>query len=73
MSTCRSCGAEIIWAVTESGRRIPMDAAPVKPKGLFILQPDGDALIAYSTSSAVAPLLYQSHFATCPNADEHRR
>ena len=25
MSTCRSCGAEIIWAITEAGKRIPLE------------------------------------------------
>jgi hypothetical protein len=26
MSECRSCGAEIVWVVTDSGKRIPVDA-----------------------------------------------
>ncbi len=26
-NTCRGCGAEILWAVTENGRRMPVDPA----------------------------------------------
>ena len=75
MSTCRSCGAEIIWAQTDSGKAMPMDAEPVLPPGLFILVRGGSLLFARSLASSHAqvPSLYQSHFATCPNADEHRQ
>ncbi len=31
MSTrCRSCNAELIWATTEKGKQIPLDAEPVE-------------------------------------------
>jgi len=42
-ATCSSCGAPILWVVTQAGKRMPLD-------------PDGT-----------------THFATCPNADEHRK
>lgn len=69
MSACRSCNAEIIWAVTEAGRRIPLDAEPVKSdelRGLFVLY-DGPERVARTV-----PPVYRTHFATCPNADQHR-
>lgn len=28
-STCRSCGAPVIWALTEAGKRIPVDPEPM--------------------------------------------
>ena len=67
---CRSCGAEIIWAQTEFGKLMPMDAEPTILPGAFTLESqDG-------TSTKRARLVgryYISHFATCPNAAEHRR
>lgn len=77
MSVCRSCGAQIIWAVTTSGRRMPVDAAPV-PNGNVALCPHpspGHAPTAHIVSpqaEAHQDDRFTSHFATCPHADEHR-
>lgn len=63
-ATCRSCGAEIVWAITKSGKRMPLDADPVTGLGVFV----------FDNGYAVdPPPLRRSHFATCPNADEHRK
>jgi hypothetical protein len=71
---CRSCNAEIIWAVTENGKRIPLDVAPAeRPTGLFRLGaivPDFNAPRAIAAGSEP---VYLSHFVTCPNAAQHRR
>ena len=70
MATCRSCGADIIWVATESGKVAPVDARPEKR---YVLTE-----ITRQTSPGMsAPLArlkptYMSHFATCPNAAEHR-
>ncbi len=82
MTTCRSCGAPVLWAVTAAGKRIPLDPEP---------QPDGNVVIASEVHprtsvecvhaevvparSAIHPdrLRYQAHFASCPNAAQHRR
>jgi len=60
---CRSCQAEIRWITTEAGRQAPVDARPEKR---FIIE---DRL-----AGEVGRLVdaYVSHFATCPDADQHR-
>lgn len=78
MSTCRSCGASIRWAITErSGKRIPVDPDPVDDGNLVLRDAGGGDVIA----SVVAPgelllddpgVRFVSHFATCPHADQHR-
>lgn len=77
MSTCRSCGATIRWAVTEKGKRIPLDADP-SPRGNMRLGPDGTAI---NIGSGTEPSLFSEqgvdlfmpHHATCPSAGEWRR
>jgi len=76
---CRTCKAEIKWAITDAGRLIPLDIEP---------QADGNirlaaALVYGGTPRAIvipadrrgelAGELYRPHFATCPHAGEHRR
>ena len=57
---------------------MPLDAAPVIPKGLFTLvarlgSVHQDPLAVSVSREHPPPLMFQSHFATCPNANEHRR
>jgi hypothetical protein len=70
MSLCRSCGAEIFWAKTTTGRNIPLDADKVGP----LMVPDGN--LDFVDSGAVMVVgpggKMRSHFATCPNAAQHR-
>ncbi len=67
MARCRSCGAEVIWATTANDKPMPLDATP-DPKGLFVVE-GGVARRA----TAEDGYRYTSHFATCPQADQHRR
>jgi hypothetical protein len=71
MSLCRSCGAEIFWAKTTSGRNIPLDADKVGPLAV------ADGNLDFVESGAVMVVgpggKMRSHFATCPNANQHRR
>lgn len=67
---CRSCGARVVWAVTEHGRRMPLDAEPVAG-GTFTLTTSRGELVATSTPGV--ELGYVSHFATCPQAGAWRR
>lgn len=57
---CRSCGADIQWGVTENGARMPMD---LQRRTVCVPAPDGRVKVVTG---------YESHFATCPNADRHR-
>lgn len=69
-AVCSSCGAPIRWALSEKSKRIPLDAAPVED-GNIILE---DGIARYITLTDAVPfLLYKSHFATCVNADQHRK
>ena len=56
---CKSCGKEIIWIkMYGSGKKMPVDAEPVA----WDDDPEADIVSAY-----------RSHFATCPDADKHRK
>lgn len=71
----------MLWAVTEHGKRMPLDADPVdldaltSVDGLFAIRTAGDELhvIAATPDQLPGEPLYRSHFATCPQADAWRR
>jgi hypothetical protein len=80
---CRSCKAQIIWTMTERGRRMPVDAEPSK-KGNIMLHPRPDdqaPLAIYLTTEQIAAFdgslqrhrLFTSHFVTCPEAKKWRK
>jgi hypothetical protein len=67
---CNSCGAEITWVVTRSGRPMPCDAKPVQVQvwtGQLIDTVHGQ------THEVETKTAFVSHFVTCPNAAQHRR
>lgn len=70
---CRSCGAHVIWATTATGKAMPVDAEAVDAPdaGNIFLTFLGGQLAAQVVEPA--PGLRKSHFATCPNANTHRR
>lgn len=82
MSACRSCGAGIVWAVTTSGKRMPLDADPT-PAGNVqtTVEPPHDVLRAEVLGPLEVELLdpdaraglRMPHHATCPHADDWRR
>ena len=64
---CSSCGAQIVWAVTAGKKkRMPLDFPP--ERRFVIRNPDEG-----KTPEVEFVNTYVSHFATCPNAEEHRR
>lgn len=70
---CTSCGALIIWAVTKNGKPMPVDAVSA-PTGNIALVPDPDPREPPTAQYLKTPgVRYLSHFATCPNAAEHRK
>ncbi len=70
--TCRSCSAPIFWALTENGKRMPLDLEPVAG-GVFYVAMGRDGELRCHTGEAPGFVRYTSHFATCPSAAEHRR
>lgn len=78
MSICKSCGAEIKWIRTFSGKAMPVDANPIYfsegGNGIFVT--DNGAVIHGTEcpkGQMNARVGYISHFVTCPNAGQHRR
>ncbi len=64
---CSSCGQDIIWTITEAGKRAPFDAKPAGKVTFLARNPDGsDTPISKQRDH------YISHFATCPKAAQHR-
>ena len=61
MSKCKSCGAEITWIKTENGKMHPINA---KSQKLWVFHVDGQWRLSDCATS---------HFASCPNADQHRK
>lgn len=79
MTRCRSCGAEIRWAMTSKGKRIPLDVGE-HADGNLVLHEDPmriAATVAYGDGEAetlgIKGPRALSHFATCPQASQHRR
>lgn len=76
MNSCSSCHAPIIWAKTQKGKPMPLDAEPSE-KGNIVLT---DGVAVYLTKEALAHVppapgerRYVSHFATCVDAAKFRR
>jgi len=82
-SKCRSCGADILWTKTRTGKNMPVDAVPdMRSKdqggGNLVLTLHGGEFGELRSESYYPPKhdakrnRYTSHFSTCPNAAEHR-
>jgi hypothetical protein len=80
---CKSCGADIKYIKSESGKYIPCD---IELKPYF--EDEGKQLIVMELGKVLTGLFvepnhmkpynnykyaYQSHFDTCPNAAAHRK
>lgn len=67
---CGSCEAEIIWTVTEKGKRMPVDRAPRADGNVKLEHRPGRPPLARVVGKGNGT--HTSHFATCPNAGSHR-
>lgn len=76
VAACRSCSAPIIWTQTEAGKRMPLDARTT-PEGNWTISRRRDIPRAIYVGDAAPELAaddrHHAHWATCPNADQHRR
>jgi len=77
LGRCKSCGAEIAWAITIGGKRAPFvrDAAGtwVLENGNAIQYKPAAAQLELGAAPPVEPQRWKSHFSDCPNAAEHRK
>lgn len=72
---CRSCGQPVRWVQSTLGNWMPLDAQPVAG-GNIVLLPDGTAQTLRGDLFETVPPdqpRYQSHFASCANAEHHRK
>jgi len=66
-SKCRSCGADILWVrMADTDRPHPVDALSLQQRMVL------DGPLASAKRGAVR-WTGTSHFATCPNAADHRK
>lgn len=69
---CKTCGAAIEWVLTRKGKRMPLDVAPTL-YGEFVVVIENGQLIARKRTPDDLGAARTSHFATCPQAAQHRR
>ena len=69
---CKTCDAPLIWArFAESNKPVPLAAEP-DPNGRTVFVGAGIVRVRGKNEPAPAGRSYTSHFATCPDADQHR-
>lgn len=78
MSKCKSCGAEIIWIKTASGKMMPCNPQKISYKNTFprgnmtLITPEGK-IVTGTIDLSSDTYGYESHFATCPAASKFRK
>lgn len=73
--TCRGCGAQILWVVTQKGKAMPCNPyvicfTPCGGPETFVT-PDGK--VVRGKRSTDGEIGYISHFATCPQAKRFKK
>lgn len=76
-SNCRRCGASIVWALTEAGKRIAVDLSP-RDRGDFLLFVEEDCFgdlvdpgvyrVRRATADDEPGPRWVVHFGTCPGS-----
>jgi hypothetical protein len=71
--TCRSCGDEVFWIESETGKKMPVDAKP--EKRIILMQQGGVPVLSVPDGNPIGKVVdvYTSHFATCPDATKWRK
>lgn len=70
-AACKTCGQPIRWVKTANGKAMPLDVEPCEDGNLVVV--DGVAFSAYTLDVQEGRQRFKSHFATCPQAKQHRR
>ena len=77
MDKCRFCGAPVIWVQTDKGKTMPIDPDPVEHGNLRLIPVGETGKVHYLKKGELEEdspePRYVSHFATCPNAKQHRK
>lgn len=76
--TCKSCDAQVIWAETTQGNRMPVNVAYDTTDGNLVLVHRGPGMPPLARVLSMAQrfgrtTLRTSHFATCQQAKRWRR
>lgn len=74
---CRGCSADVFYAVTAKGKRMPVDAVASPHGNVAITAANPPVAVVVSKGQAAGMRaaghqLYLSHFASCVRADEFR-
>lgn len=75
MTKCKYCRAEILWAISEKGHRIPLDPSPADNGNIMLdFQPGGVpiATVLGQPEKATGPL-WIAHFATCKKLKRNKK
>lgn len=73
---CKSCGAAIWWALTQTNARTPVDAEQVPDGNMVLAWNKGLQELrveAYREPEHLGRNRYRSHFVSCPRASQHRK
>lgn len=70
---CSSCSLEILWCVTENGKRIPINPEAVEYGGNITIREGLVHVLAKGEISEAGEKRYRSHFATCKTVASHRK
>jgi hypothetical protein len=68
---CKECQRDVVWAVSQRGRRIPWDIEPSE-RGTHVLVPDlHNGAVSWTSRlprkrDGKSPKLYTCHFLSCP-------
>lgn len=82
VTTCKFCGARIVWALTNRDRPTPVDADPVRD-GLWVLyhfaeeEPVPRQRVSYAPLNGYGEIYqgprWRSHWSSCPQRDLAKR
>lgn len=75
MSACKRCHAPILWALTTTGAKMPIDPKPHENGNVELTFGAGDpvAVVRGPDVPIAAGKAYVSHFVSCPAAGQFRR